>query len=164
MKEIQLGKSGKVALVDDEWYEYLNQWKWGVHSDGYNIYAERNITVNNKQYTIRMHRLIMGTTNPKTHIDHINGNGLDNQINNLRECTTAQNTMNQRTKKTGQSSIYKGVYYDNAYKKYKAQIGFKGKHISLGRFESQIEAAKTYDAKAKELFGEFACPNFNDES
>jgi len=91
-------------------------------------------------------------------VDHINHNILDNRKSNLRLCTIQKNSFNRR--KTGQTSKYKGIYFDKSHSKFKSQIKFNKKTYNLGRYYSEIEAARAYDAKAKELFKEFACLNF----
>jgi hypothetical protein len=105
-----------------------------------------------------MHRYIMKV--PKGLVcDHINHNGLDNRKSNLRICTRQQNTYNQRSQKGG-SSKYKGVDWNKRQKKWRARIYYKRKFYYLGYFDNEVDAAKSYDKKAKEFFKEFACPNF----
>lgn len=109
-----------------------------------------------------MHREIMDV--PKHLVcDHINHNGLDNRKNNLRTCTRQQNTHNQKPRKKG-TSKYKGVDWNKRQKKWRARIYYRGKCHYLGYFNNEIDAALTYDKKAKELFGEFACLNFSKSS
>jgi len=102
-----------------------------------------------------MHNLIMGTKL----VDHKNGNGLDNQKNNLRNCTNQQNHMNRRPKKNC-TSKFKGVCRFKKDLKWTAVIKFNRKQIYIGIFGNEEDAAKAYDKKAKELFGEFAYLNF----
>jgi hypothetical protein len=162
MKEIQLN-NGYVALVDDEDYEWLNQWKWGAHKKGNRIYVERSevLRTGKKSYktkTIAMHRLIMDA--PKDmEVDHINHNGLDNQRNNLRICTGYQNRLNR---KAFGSCKYLGVTVtlSRNYKQIRARVHLDGIVYHLGSFKTEESAAMAYDAKAKELFGEFANLNF----
>ena len=94
MKKIKLTK-GKFAKVDDEDYEYLNQWKWyASHSPSGNIwYAQRSAYNDGKRRTIKMHRLIMDANN-KNVVDHIDGDGLNNCKSNLRECSQRENVIN----------------------------------------------------------------------
>jgi len=100
----------------------------------------------------------------KTCVDHKDNNRLNNHMNNLRWCTKAENNMN--TTKTCGSSKYKGVAWDKKSKKWRAQIEcrYEGrrKRFSLGYFKDEDEAGRKYNAKAKELFGEFAKLNVID--
>lgn len=157
MKEIALTR-GKVALVDDQDYEWLSQWKWSWIPEASGTgYAKRSIKRGGQWTTIRMHRVILGASSD-TEGDHCNGNGLDNQRANLRLCTRSQNTMNSK-KHDGCSSRYKGVHWDSDRQKWRVQIGSRDNRQRLGRFDDENEAARVYNAKARELFGEFAYLN-----
>jgi len=92
-------------------------------------------------------------------IDHIDGNGLNNKIENLRECTQSQNIANSKIGKANTSG-FKGVTYRKDTNKWQAAIMLNGKHISLGSYEEKEDAAKAYDNSAKKLRGEFAKTNF----
>ena len=143
---------GQFAIVDADKYEWLMQWKWCIHESKFGYaYAVRG----EKGKTISMHRQILNCKKGE-HTDHINHNTLDNKISNIRKCTIAQNQYNAMPRKG--TSEYKGVYRHR--NKWHSEVVFKGKHYHLGFFESEIEAAKVYDAKALELFGEFAYTNF----
>jgi hypothetical protein len=161
MKKIPLTQD-KFALVDDEDYKWLNQRKWyAIHIRKDYWYAARSNYIDDwkKPNTIRMHREILGLkkgNDKKT--DHKDGNGLNNQRYNLRCCTVTQNGQNRKIQK--HSSSFKGVNWNKRNKKWQTSIRYNKKFIWLGRFNSEIKAAKAYDAKAKELFGEFAYTNF----
>lgn len=102
-----------------------------------------------------LHRLIIDA--PKgLFVDHINGNTLDNRKDNLRLCTVAQNCANQAKTSAKKTSIYKGVYFCKSDRKWRASIKHNRKQTSLGRFNSEIDAAKAYNNAALSLFGEFA--------
>jgi hypothetical protein len=162
MKEIELTQ-GKVALVDDEDYGWLNQWKWFADKNKNTFYARRQGKTNNgKQSAIRMHRLILNATNKETEVDHYDMNGLNNQRYNIRLCTGQQNRMNQKSRQ-GTSSKFKGVAWNKARKKWHARIGFNGEKKHLGLFISETEAALAYNKAATELFGEFARLNIIEE-
>jgi hypothetical protein len=154
MKEIQLSQ-GKVAIVNDERFEFLNSFKWSACKYDNNYYAIRHTYINSKRVNQRMHILIMGDNPLKLHIDHRDGNGLNNQDDNLRFCTRSQNLMNQYVRKN-KSSKYKGVCWDAKLNKFRAQIKLNKKTQSLGQFNNEIDAAKAYNVAAKELFKEFA--------
>ncbi len=152
MQEIKLTQ-GKVALVDDEDYEYLNQWKW---------YAARKYKTNRfiatRTGNISMHRLLMNFPKGKQ-IDHKDHNELNNQKSNLRICAWAKQNSWNRRKRFGVSSKYKGVTWDKLKLKWKSSICINGRTKHLGNFSSEIEAALTYNKAAKEAFGEFVCLN-----
>ena len=154
MKEIPLTR-GKVAIVDDDMYEYLSQWKWSYS----NSYAARHERKNHSQTSIYMHRAILGTPNGMD-TDHINMNKLDNRRENLRTCTRSQNKMNQEKIGNG-TSKYKGVYWRSKEKKWSAGIMINQKKIHLGVFNTEEEAARAYDLGAKRLYGEFSRTNFD---
>jgi len=105
---------------------------------------------------IHMHREIINAP-ADLQVDHINGNGLDNRRENLRLCTNAENARNRRLSKNNTTG-YKGVDLDA--NRYRAQIRVGQKFVYLGRFDDPIEAAKAYDAAAREHYGEFARTNF----
>ena len=161
MKYIPLTQ-GQFAIVDDNMFDYLNQWKWYVHNKKHTNYAARTEYFNGKKTKIYMHREILRVQGVQEHnlTDHSNRNGLDNRLCNLRICTPKQNCMNRRP--TGDTSKYKGVYYNSQKQKWVAQICYKKKRVSthIGSYMTEIEAAKAYDTKALEMFGEYANCNF----
>lgn len=158
MKLIPLTQ-GKFAQVDDEDYEWLNQFKWHIYESKKNkFYAARNVWLNGKNKQISLHRFIMNSP-VNFQIDHRDGDGLNNQKSNLRICNSQQNSMN-RGSRIGASSKYKGVYFDAYSNKWRAEIKLNGVYIYRKIFDSEIEAAKQYDIWANELFGEFAGLNF----
>ena len=145
---------GKVAIVDPDDFERLKQYKWHATKCGRSYYAVRS--ANGK--SIKMHRQI--TNAPKgLVVDHIDHNGLDNRRANLRLCTKQQNNCNTRSFRH-KTSKYKGVFKQKGLKKFRALTRCNRKSIHIGMFESEIDAAKAYDKKARELFGEFAYLNF----
>lgn len=156
MKEIQLTQ-GKVALVDDDDYERVNQFKWCADISYSTIYASRQ-SYGKKIY---MHRLVMDTQ-PKIECDHIDGNGLNNQKSNLRNCTHKENLRNKKIHKNkiNCSSKFKGVFFRKEQNTYQAYINVDKKHIYLGCSKDEYEAALLYDNAAKLYFGEFAFTNF----
>ena len=147
------------ALVDDADFDWLNQYKWHVCCVSY---AKRSVVDVNtgKRHEVFMHRLILGLKyHDKRQGDHKNHNGFDNQRQNLRICTRSQNLQNSlKTRRA--SSKYKGVDWYKRSKKWRAKIMLNYKGYFLGCFIDEIEAAKAYDRKALELFGEFAYLNF----
>ncbi len=152
VRRIPLG-DGHYAIVDAADYEWLSRYNWRTQ----NGYAARR----DKTRTTYMHREIMRP--PKgMMVDHINHVKWDNRRSNLRICTRQQNTHNN-DKHAGSSSRFKGVGYSKDRGKWFAKIWFEGRRIWLGYFLDETEAAHAYDAKAVELFGEFAHLNFPEE-
>lgn len=147
-------KGGLFALVDACDYEMLSKYQWYARHTPTTCYAVTQL----KGRETSMHRLIMDA--PKGLIvDHIDHNGMNNRRKNLRLCTAAQNIYNCRPRK-GNTSEYKSVSWNTAKKKFCAKISFDRKQYSLGYFTDEKEAARAYDKKANEFFGEFAYLNF----
>jgi hypothetical protein len=157
MKRIKLTQ-GKFALVSDEDYEFLSQWKWCACKDHKTFYAVRGLPgVNGKPTTIKMHRVIaerIGIKNP----DHKDQNGLNNQRSNLREATQSQQIANQNLRRNNTSG-YKGVSWFKRAEKWRAYIRVSRKQIYLGLFMDIKDAAKAYNKAALKYFGEFAVLN-----
>lgn len=154
MKQIKLTQ-GKYALVDDADYEWLNQWKWFVERSNH-ASRDQHIRMDGRKEIkrrVKMHRLIMDFPE-NMEVDHIDGNPLNNQRNNLRVVTHAQNQKNLKIP-IHNTSGYKGVYWDKPRQKWIAAI-HSGKTINLGGFDTKEEAAHKYNQAALEYFGEFA--------
>jgi len=155
MKLIPLTK-GYHAIVDDEDFECLSQVKWSLHESCGIRYAHRRDPVIGRH--VYMHREILNLgPGRKLIADHINGNGLDNRRCNLRAVTPSQSIMNTRNQ-SGSVSRFKGVHRER--NKWRVVITMDRKKHNLGTFADEEDAARAYDAKARELFGEFARTNF----
>lgn len=151
---------GKYAIVDAADYEWLSPHKWfanGNEENGY--YAARWLPDHKLQL---MHRAIMNPPEGMI-VDHIDGQRHNNRRANLRVCTWKENVRNGKPSRSS-TSRFKGVYFATTLGKWVATIRCDGKKIYLGAFADEIEAAKAYDRKARELFGEFAYLNFPEET
>jgi AP2 domain len=157
MKEILLTQ-GKVALVDDGDYEWLNQWKWCAQLSGHTYYAIRTDCSGDRRRLIRMHRLIMGEP-PGLDVHHVDDDGLHDYRANLLIVTRSQHKSIGR-KRRGCSSIYKGISWNKGAKRWEARIKHLGVYLYLGLFDTEEAAARAYDKAARELRGERARLNF----
>lgn len=146
---------GRVAMIDAEDWPLVAVYQWHAARRDKNVYAASNEA---KPLGYYMHRLIAGAK-PGDHVDHRNGNGLDNRRANLRICTNAENRRNMRIHRG--ASRYKGVALDRRQpgRPWVAYINIDGRRHSLGAYVTEIEAARAYNAAALELHGEFACLN-----
>lgn len=153
MKEIPLTQ-GKFAIVDDDDFEYLSQWKWHVCNGPSGTYAMRNSKpIDGNRHHIIMHRIINKT--PEGYdTDHINGNGLDNRSSNLRTVTRSQNMWNRKKNSNG-TSKYKGVYWHKQHRKWIANIQVNKKRYFIGLFIEEKDAAMAYATRASKEFKEY---------
>lgn len=145
MKEIKIS-NGYTTLVDDDDFEKLNKIKWQSLVKSNTIYACNNIG--------RMHRIIMDAKKGEI-IDHLDGNGLNNQKSNLRNCTFQEN---MRNKRTWGKIKYNGVSFNKKTKNFpfRCRITINKKSIHLGYFKTAELAAKEYNKNALLYFGEYA--------
>jgi hypothetical protein len=159
-KVITLSK-GYVALVDDEDYDALSNHKWQASkSSERTAYARRVIQKAGERETIYMHDKILGLKGVD-HISHdlLRFNLIDNRKENLRPAGQSLNQANQRKQSRTLTSKYKGVHWYGRYGRWEVQIKVEGRKVYLGRFYNEKAAARAYDLKTQEAFGEFALTN-----
>lgn len=147
---------GRPALVDARFFPMLMTiGRWCLQSRRYAATRFRG-----KLWL--MHRLVMlweyGEPPVGCEVDHVNRDGLDNRLCNLRYVTQSQNGAN-KAKRSDNTSGYKGVFWHKTAKKWMAQIGYEGRTHYLGLYDSKKDAANAYDKAARELEGEYACLN-----
>lgn len=155
-------QNGQHALIDAADLALVKGFKWrarrGKHDSTW--YAIRTLPRAERHIcsTETMHRRILGAKRGEV-VDHQDGNGLNNTRTNLRLCTVRDNNRNVK-KHQGGTSAYKGVSWHPKGQKWTAVVRYHGKNVYLGLFKNEVSAAFAYDRKARELFGEFARPNF----
>lgn len=157
MKTIPL-THGFITVVDDSDYPSLAQFHWHLARGRRTNYAARGVRVNGKMKRIYLHRQLLGVSS-EVHLDHQDGDGLNNQRTNLRPATRAQQSANS-PKVVGRTSQFKGVSRALRPVGWKAHIRAGGKVHHLGYFKDEQVAARAYDQAARLHFGEFARPNF----
>jgi hypothetical protein len=162
-RKIDLGDS-VFTIVEPLDYYRLNCFKWTINGNGIKFYAVRYAKIGpGKTKTIRLHREIM---NPPAGllVDHRNLDSLDNRRANLRIATHSQNQCNKSKTKSRTLSRFVGVTRDKNRSKWEARLKHHGKKIWLGRFDSEIDAARAYDRAAIKYHKEFARLNFPEEN
>jgi len=143
------------ALIDEEDLPLVQGHRWYAAPIGHTIYATTKIGGK----TVYMHRLLLDAP-PHLMIDHIHGNGLDNRRCEIRLATRSQNFANRIHIHTNTSG-YRGVSLVKGRPDvWQVGITKDGKRINLGLVSDPVQGARLYDAKARELFGEFAHLNF----
>lgn len=136
-------------MVDDEDVDRVSALKWhALESRPPGTWYAKSGT------GIIMHQFILGIT---SQVDHRDFDGLNNQKSNLREATGSQQQSYRRV--YPHSSKFKGVILPRGRRRWKATIVKDHKHINLGSFSKEKDAALAYDAAALALFGEFALTN-----
>jgi hypothetical protein len=154
---------GQVALVDDWNFDRLNKYRWRAKWDGKTYYAYRSQYTHGKKHMVSMHREILNT--PKgVQVNHLDWNGLNNQEYNIKNCTASENCQYVRPRS---NTGYLGVSRHKSCSTngtihiyYTADIQRNHEIFRLYHGKDVLIAAKAYDTKAQELFGEFANLNF----
>jgi hypothetical protein len=150
-------KHGKYTiLIDDEDYPLIAKYTWHVEIRK-NKTPRVSTTVGKPstgQTVVMMHRMLMSPG--EKHVDHINGNGLDNRRSNLRLCSCTENNRNQPKRAGAKTSKYKGVRFNARAKKFEAYIRVNKKTLRLGAFHNENLAGLAYNTAAEKHFGEFA--------
>jgi len=150
--------AGNTVEVDVEDVAVLSQWKWTSRVSSKqrtkkrpSIYAYRQQVINGKPKMIYMHRFIIDAPDG-THVDHIDGNTLNNRKSNLRLCTRSENSRKCQSHIDRIYALPKGIEFRPDKKnKFSARICFEGKRYCLGSFFTVEEAVLVRDAKYLEL-------------
>lgn len=139
------------VLVDDEHWHDLSRFTWCINNHGY-------VITTMKKKNVLMHAFVMKELHgvqlqAEEIIDHINNIRHDNRFVNLRVNTRSGNSHNKK-KKEGSASRYFGVYKNG--NGWSARIKKACANYNLGTFKAEHEAAKAYNLKAYELYGDAA--------
>lgn len=155
MKTIKLTKN-KMALVDDDMFDYLNQFKWFVTKSNNTFYVVRKFwTPEGKRNMQMMHHLVLGITRLPIILgldtDHKDGDGLNNQRHNLQIITHRKNTQNKVIHRGGRLFECSLKNDQKRKKRWRAEIQINGKRVFLGYFTTEQEAHEAYLAAEKDL-------------
>lgn len=145
---IYSGKGKPSILIDEVDYSVIAGYSWCIAGNGYAVARDKK-----SRKVIYMHRLLLN--NPAGIVDHTNGDKLDNRRSNLRTCTNAQNSRNQKIR-SNNTSGFKGVSKNGGRDKWEAYIRTNYKRKFLGYYDTPEEASKAYKNAALELHKEFA--------
>lgn len=152
--------AGFVAVVDASDYDRVASFKWfALRLPSGLVYGARTIGSRpGKRRSLLMHRFILGCDGEQTKVDHRDGDGLNNTRDNLRRATGLQNNRN-RGPQANNTCGFKGVR-PTRNGRFGAVIKTSQRQMHLGHFQTAEEAARAYDAAAREHFGTFAWLNF----
>jgi hypothetical protein len=143
---------GYSAIVDLDCPNMILECAWRPTFSRRRCYAVTSLKAKPAR-TVTLHRYLMPTA--IADIDHIDGDGLNNRMNNLRACTRTQNMANMGAN-AGGTSAFRGVCWNKQRGKWQAQLGAAGscgkRVIHLGRFDNEEEAARAWDEAALEHY------------
>ncbi|WP_312011350.1 MULTISPECIES: AP2 domain-containing protein [unclassified Bradyrhizobium] len=149
---------GYVAIIDAADVDLVDGYNWhaSTHPNGTTVYACRKERDGaGKWRVIRLHRAILGVTDPEIEVDHKDLAGLNCRRANLRECSHAKNQRNRRMHRNNASGL-KGASWDARRRKWRAHIEVSGLKKHLGYFDTPEAAHAAYCAAATDVHGEFA--------
>lgn len=141
--EINLPVGQLVAMVDDEDFERVNQFRWGCSTGQRYARAYSNKSLGGMTY---MHRLVLGETNPKRHVHHIDNDSLNNQKSNLQSVTPSENLRGKMKKRKNTVSQFRGVHWSSKQKKFRMEFGMW--------FDSEEEAAAAWNKISFLMWGD----------
>lgn len=145
---------GLFTLIDSEDYSLVKRYVWSMQMPAGYAFASDVVKSGKRTNALFLHRQILMLLGREHLGDHINGDKLDNRKVNLRVCTPAQNSWNQRISKSNTTGV-KGVGRSADGKLH----GFvKANGVARRKTFRDLEAAKAWViATRTEMHGEFAC-------
>lgn len=135
------------TTIDIESVEKAKKHKWYLSNKGYPI------TRVSREKQMFLHRYLLNTSEDKQ-TDHIDGNPLNNTMDNLREVTHQQNIFNSKVREDNTSGVT-GVSWFKQRRKWRARIAIDGKEKHLGLFTSKEEAVEAREKAEIKYFGEY---------
>ncbi len=165
-KEVKIELYSSLGLLPQDEEEF-DDFGWKVLKNKNKYYIGRSVKIGEVFRTQYLHRFLAemhyGKKALKNRIvDHINGDGLDNRLSNVRLVTPQQNCFN-RLKSKNKTSVFKGVWLSPTQQKWFAKVEYNSNRIHLGTYINEVEAAFAYDIAARFLFENYATKNiYND--
>ena len=136
---------GTEFIIDTEDIPRVDREFWRIGKEGY-VYTGASM---------KLHRYLLGVTDPHVIVDHINRNRLDNRKKNLRIVSAFENSANH-SRLSNNKTGYIGVYYSSYGERYEVKVGYNRKRIRLGSSKNDlILLAGMYNIAARYLFGEY---------
>jgi HNH endonuclease/AP2 domain len=153
MRSIVISGTHLTASVDDDVFDELSRTTWGLYTSWNGRFYARGSTKSGRNGQF-MHRVL--TCAPRgLQVDHMDGNGLNNVMSNLRLCTAEENQWNKGPTMSNTSG-FRGVCRQKGGK-WQAQIRIgAGRRLYLGTFDTPEQASASYEAYASRFHGEFA--------
>lgn len=145
VEHIRPRKGDKYTLLFDDYsYNLYLRYTWRLNSCDKRMYLIRH---GEKNTTVLFHRQLLGLDKMDGMVvDHIDGNSLNNQIENLRLCSISDNNRNKVNK-----TPTKGYYFNKERNLWQSQLKINGKTVCLGKFNTEQEAADVYKLKCLEM-------------
>ena len=153
--------SGDTTIIDAEDAPLVAPYQWRIHYNRTIPYVTTSPRVNGKRIWLQMHRMVMGAKQGQI-VDHIDRDTFNNRKSNLRIVTPQQNALNKGLYASNTSG-FKGVTRASSGGKWRASIRKDYRKYHLGHFVEKEDAARAYDAAAREMYGEYASLNFPDD-
>jgi len=146
--------TGQIAKIDIDDIPRVKDYCWSAKSkERGNVWYIRGYV---EKRNVVLSRYLMDAPKGMV-VDHINHDPFDNRKSNLRICTHTENLWNLQRK--SHKNRFKGISYRKNEGRWVATICKNAKHYYLGAYKTDVEAARAYDKKAIELFGEYAKVN-----
>ena len=143
-------ENGEEFYFDLEDYELIKDYRWNSIGGYITTYIDHK--------TVRLHRLVMGVTNPNIYVDHIKHDKKDNRKSQLRIVNCSQSCMNRGLMGHNTSGIT-GVRFDTHSNKWQAYIGVNGELIHLGFFDDKEQAIESRNQAEEKYFGQYSYDN-----
>jgi hypothetical protein len=144
---------GYEAIIDAADVSLVDGFNWYATTGKYSIYAARDNRAGGRRETVLMHRVIAQTP-LGMHTDHINRDGLDNRLSNLRAATQSENIRNQGVRRNNKSGL-KGASWHTTANRWVAKIKLDKKQFHLGFYDTAEEAHRAYCEASERLHGKF---------